>query len=373
MKQILKKTAVILLAVICALSIQISVAAEGSILDLLPDPIRDFIQQMQSTNPDPNNSTTAPDPNNGSTAPDPNNGSTVSDPVNNQGTGTLPSTTEPVTNNYYPNYQPPGNEQPNVVITTEPTTIIPEEDSSSLSSSLQSMLERDSANSMIVGTPTEPFTIGNIVQPGDDNDGFTWQSAALIAALVLFVVLLALIVALLIQRGRKVNDDRDDSSSEGRSSEHEEPVKVEIMTPERIAELLGASANKSRSGFDMSSDESAAAIKAAALMGQLTGSYSDPLIRKYTDEPVMISPVAKINLDADNVTGAQILEATDSMLVDFDDTVSESKKQTKTVLSVDEIGAALDESGTTVKVCPECGRSVSSDDVFCHNCGTYVG
>lgn len=373
MKKTVKKIMVVVLAVICACSIQFSVSAAGfpEKPDWMSEAVWSLLQQLiGTTEPDDNNNTTTPDPNN-STTPS-SEPSTNTPPVSNSGSGTLPATTEPTTQHVYPNYDPP--QDPGLDITTAPSTTLPEEDSSnSFSESLSRLLEQDQSYALIVERPTENFTIGAaIVKPNDSDSGFTWQSAALIAALVLFVVLLALIVALLIQRGKKAKAEDESMKASGGTDNDSQPVSVEVMTPERIAELLGAAAKVPASSSPMTSEESAAAIKAAALMGQLTTSYSDPLIRKYTDEPVMISPVAKLDLDADNVTGAQILKATDSMLDDFSDDYLRTPKADKPV-STEDYHAALDAGGVTVKACPECGKPVSSDDVFCHGCGAYVG
>lgn len=372
MKKTVKKIMVVVLAVICACSIQFSVSAAGFAEkpDWMNEAVWSLLQQLiGTTEPDDNNNTTTPDPNN-STTPS-SEPSTNTPPVSNSGSGTLPATTEPTTQNVYPNYDPP--QDPGLDITTAPSTTLPEEDSSNaFSESLSRLLEQDQSYALIVERPTENFTIGAaIVKPNDSDSGFTWQSAALIAALVLFVVLLALIVALLIQRGKKAKAEEDIRAA-GESDTDAKPVSVEVMTPERIAELLGAAAKVPASSSPMTSEESAAAIKAAALMGQLTTSYSDPLIRKYTDEPVMISPVARLDLDSDSVTGAQILEATNAMVEDLSDDYYTASKADKPVSAAD-YHAALDADGVTVKVCPECGKPVSSDDVFCHGCGAYVG
>ena len=169
------------------------------------------------------------------------------------------------------------------------------------------------------------------------------------------------------------------------SSSSSGPVPVEVMTPERIAELLGSAPNSNRNGYynhsvaqpqpsfdmnNMSGAESAAAIKAAILMSQMSQSYSDPLIRKYTEEPVMFSPVSKMNPE-DGLTGAQILEATDSMLFD----ITGNEKYASDIRGIrvpdEDIESML--NNTETKICPECKSPVASGDIFCHSCGAYVG
>lgn len=371
MKKGIKKLLVVLLAAVCAFSFHTSVYAEG-IDDWIPDWMKDIINQWGTTAPDPDNTTAPPDV---STTGDQQDKPTVPNPVSTEGGGSVSTTSDdPANNGNGNNYnpQPNGNGQ-QIIVTTAPATTAPEEDSStSFSASLSGLFEQDTYD-MIVNTPTEAFTIGAMIQPGNDDNGFTWQSAALIAALILFVVLLALVAALLIQRSKKLKKDAEDEKHHIESSEKHEPVSVEVMTPERIAELLGAAGKNRVGSFDASGDDSAAAIRAAALMGQITNAYSDPLIRKYTDEPVMISPVAKINLETDNVTGAQILDATNSLLDDFDTEASDSpigRVSSDELLGMSE---TLDASDSGVRACPECGKPVLSGDVFCHNCGAYVG
>ena len=145
------------------------------------------------------------------------------------------------------------------------------------------------------------------------------------------------------------------------------------MPPERIAELLGT-ATRTGNGGDtpLTSEESAAAIRAAAVLGQLSGTYSDPLIRKYTDEPVRFSPESGFNLDADTATGAQVLEATDSMFRDLSDEETAPSTAGPSVTD-EEISRIMDDSDAKPKICPECGKSVGTGDVFCHSCGAYVG
>ena len=370
MKRILKRILIMTMAVVFACSIQLSVSAAPSIGDGLGGLFGDLINDMMN-NLNPNNTTTtAPEttttetPND--TTTDPN---ATTNPVNTSGTGTI-TTTSPTTPNTY---------QPDTTLPTQLTTaepVIGEEDSSfSYESSLSDLLEEDSA-AIIVQTPTENFTIGGlVVNNGERKDGIEWQQIVLIAAAVLFVILTALVIALLVQRGKKSDDDK----YEGISTESDRdadapsgPVPVEVVTPERIAELLGAATAKKTSGginFDgLSSDDSAAAIKSAALMGQL-GSYSDPLIRKYTEEPVRFSPISQMSVDG--VSAADILEATDSLLND----ITGNEKYAADTRGLDVFDGDLDAmlSDTKTKICPECSAPVSSGDVFCHSCGAYVG
>lgn len=358
MNKFLKKIFIVAVAVCCALSVQISVSAQ-------PNPDLNDLQHWLSnifnttTAPAEDNTTTT-DPNSVTTT-DPNE--TTTDIVNNTGNGNLTTTT------YTPQYNPV-----TMAPTQTPTTVAPTEESTlSFEASLSDLFEDDSAAIIIQQTPTEPYTIGGLVVPGGNSgdDDMSWQKIALIAAAILFVILLALVVALLIQRSKQ-NDDSyvSDLSSGGEPSG---PVSVEVMTPERIAELLGSAGRAPASGsyLDMSSEESAAAIKTAALMGQLTHSYSDPLIRKYTDEPVMISPSAAAALDVENATAEDILRATDSMLDDI--TGDERYASDVSGYSVN-IGAADSSANEGApRICPECENSVPADDVFCHECGTYIG
>lgn len=379
MKKYLKKIVIIALAVVCAFSVQISVSAETG--SWLPDDmyqwIQDFLNGMTTTAPnqDPT-TTTQPQPN---TTTDPNVSTTVKNPISDSGTGSI-TTTEPITDpTTYPtmSYDPNqgGNSGSTEISTTAPEELPEENSSLSFEASLSDLFEQDSA-AVIVQTPTEPYTIGGLVVPNDQSkDSFTWQTAALIAASVLFIVLAALVVALLIQRGRHGREnERYQNDVANASSGNPAPVPVEVMTPERIAELLGTAATKAKNGGNepMSSEESAAAIRAAALLGQLSGTYSDPLIRKYTDEPVRFSPEPGFNLDADTATGAQVLEATASMFRDLsEDEISPSAGEPE--ITDEEINRILDNSDAKPKICPECGRSVGTGDIFCHSCGAYVG
>ena len=144
------------------------------------------------------------------------------------------------------------------------------------------------------------------------------------------------------------------------------------MSAERIAELLGTAAAKNVAGgyAGMTSEESAAAIKTAALMGQLD-TYSDPLLRKYTDEPVMISPSAAAALDVENATAADVLRATDSMIDDI--TGGEKYASDVSGYKPPVAEGEPEKKEGAPRICPECGNSVPADDVFCHNCGTYIG
>ena len=373
MKNCLKKIIICIMAVACACSIHISVNAAPGDGNTNWEAIQDLIDQIFGTTK-PAETTTVADPN---TTTDPN--ATTTDPVNNMGTGTVPSSS--TTN--YPTVAP--NDDPVGELTTVPHTTEPfgEEDSSY--GSLLGLLEQDSA-AVIIQTPTETFTLnaGLVVNNGGDDDGFTWQQAALIAAAVLFVILAALIGALLVQRNKRIKEEEEDRRRQNNmaSSSSSAPVPVEVMTPERIAELLGSAVNANRTAApsaassapvdmaNMTSEESAAAIKAAILMGQLSQSYSDPLIRKYTEEPVMFSPVSKVSLD-DGVTGAQILEATDTMLSEITGNEKYALDISGLHVSTDSIDEIL--ADTPSKTCPECQNPVASGDVFCHSCGAYVG
>ena len=374
MKRILRRILIIAMAVVCACSIQLNISAAPSIGEGQLDKYWEIIQGiLPSLNP---NNTTKPNPTDTTaTTENPNNTTdptATTDPINNSGTGTVPSSTETTQNNNQNTYQP--NTMPTQLTTAEPAG--DEEDPSfSYESSLSDLLEEDSA-AIFVQTPSENYTIGGlVVNNGGGNDGMEWQQIVLIAAAVLFVILAALIVALLVQRGKRSDNDNyggismdSDTDSDAPSG----PVPVEVVTPERIAELLGtASSEKRSSGVSLdgfSSDDSAAAIKAAALMGQL-GSYSDPLIRKYTEEPVRISPISQMSVDG--VSAAEILEATDSMLND----ITGNERYASDTRGLDIPDADLDAilNDTKTKTCPECNAPVPSGDVFCHSCGAYVG
>lgn len=383
MKKCLKKILIVLTAVAVACSIHITVSAEddaqtnwGSIQDLIDD----IISKL------PGASTTKPD----ETTTVGSNETTTENNIANTVTGVV--TTAPTTayttvpdnnqggNN---NIAPPGQLTTVPLVTTEP---FGEEESSN--GSLAELLEQDSA-AIIIQAPTETFTLntGLVVNNGQREESFTWQQAALIAAAVLFVILAALVAALIVQRNKRVKEEEEERRRMNNmaSSSSSGPVPVEVMTPERIAELLGSAPNSSRNAyfnapsyqstpaFDinaMSGEESAAAIKAAIMMSQLSHSYSDPLIRKYTEEPVTFSPVSKMNPE-DGVTGAQILEATDSMLFD----ITGNEKYASDIRGIkvpdEDIESIL--NNTETKICPECKNPVASGDVFCHSCGAYVG
>ena len=382
MKKIFKKIFILVMAVVCVCSIQITVSAQPSIGNgSLGNIFEDWINSML-TNLNPNNTTapstenttaTTENPDNTTATTDPN--AQVTDPINNSGTGTVASTTEPTV--YYP---PVTNNNPNNVnpvpqiTTTEPAG--DDEMSFTYDSSLSGLLEADSA-AIIVQNPTETqYTLGGIVVNNNNtkSDIFSWQKIALIAAAGLFVVLSALVVALLIQRSKK-DDDRKGSSGVSRNDYNSDvpsgPVAVEVMTAERIAELLGSAPGK-RTNVDttnFTSEDSAAAIKTAALMGQLN-SYSDPLIRKYTEEPVRFSPLANVGTNGD-VTGAEILQATDSMLDDITGNEKYAADTSGMYISTDNFEDLLED--TEIKICPECQGPVTSGDVFCHSCGAYVG
>lgn len=389
MKKCLKKILIIALAIMCACSVHITVSAQddkapnnwGSIDKLINDIIGDLTPGATTTNP--NTETTTVDSNTTTTennianivtgvvttAPQPSYTTAPDNANNNQGG-----------NN---NIAPPGQLTTVPLVTTEP---FGEEGSSN--GSLADLLEQDSA-AVIIQTPTETFTLnaGLVVNNGQREESFTWQQAALIAAAVLFVILAALVAALIVQRNKRVKEEEEERRRMNNmaSSSSSGPVPVEVMTPERIAELLGSAPNSNRGAyynapvsqgqpvFDinaMTGEESAAAIKAAIMMSQLSHSYSDPLIRKYTEEPVTFSPVSKMNPE-DGVTGAQILEATDSML--FDITGNEKYASDIRGIKVPDEDIENILNSTETKICPECKNSVASGDVFCHSCGAYVG
>ena len=380
MKKNLRRILIAVITVICALSVQISVCAiDIGIGDLNLEDLKDLIGQLTATNPA--NTTTTTTQAETTTAQ---GNEDVSNPVSSSGTGSY-STTEaaPTTvggfenNTYYPQFNINGNSgENNQFTTTEPAG--DESTTLSFEASLSDIFEDDSA--AVILNPNETFTIGgNLVvkNEGEGKSEFTWQMGALIAAAVLFVILLALIVALVMQNSKKKKKRRY-YDSYPRSEDSSGPVPVEIMTPERIAELLGSASGRNVStapnpvnipaSYDaMTSDETAAAIKAAALMGQLSGSYSDPILRKYTDEPVMISPLSSPFADPDSVSVADILKATDYIMDDIMD---------GGIYSATDVSEKDDNQVDTLlngRICPDCGNDVPVDDVFCHNCGTYIG
>lgn len=369
MKKIFRRTLIIGVAAVCAVSLQLTASALSDVqtpnLDIIKDWIDDFIYGTTTTQaPDDTTQPSTENPDN--TTTDPN---ATTDPVNSSGSGSV-TTTEPTVDypqyNYTPDNSGGNTYYPQNNNTTEPAG--DEEDTSfTYEGSLSDWLEADSA-AIIVQTPSENFTIGGlIVNNGDDgDDSMSWQQIALIAAAVLFVVLAALIVALLIQKSRKSAENDGISVNTSDNDVPAGPVPVEVMSAERIAELLGSARN---GRVNIPADD-AAALKTAILMGQLTQTYSDPLIRKYTDEPVRMSPLAGINENGD-VSAAQILEATDSML----DDITGNEKYASDISGMDfpetDLESLLDETET--KSCPECGSPVQSVDVFCHSCGAYVG
>lgn len=374
MKKSLRKILIIAIAAVCAMSVQISASAVDLGENMNWDAVQELIGQIF-----PNNTTTEENPDN-TTTTEPDNTTQkqedTSNPVNSSGNGTLTTegettTEKPNSNTYYPTVNNNNNNNNNNLL-NYPATEPAGDESTTLSfeASLSDIFEDDSA-AVIIQTPTEVYTIdGLIVDNGrTDDDGFTWQMGALIAAAVLFVVLLALIAALIIQNAKKKKEDAFESGGSYGDDESSGPVPVEVMTPERIAELLGNAAGRNVSSDyeTMSSDETAAAIKAAALMGQLSHSYSDPLLRKYTEEPVMISPNSAFALDADTATVADILKATDNMLND----IGSDNVYAKENANSDTDNKKVDSNGE--RICPDCGNNVPIDDVFCHNCGTYIG
>lgn len=389
MKKCLRKILIIVMAIVCACSVHISVSAQSNMFPTDWESISKWIENMLTGNTQTQESTTSTTetaPPETSTNSGDQTTETTTNIIDQTGTGTIPSATEtttlapesttaPTTINL-PQYSTVP--YPSVLTTVEPVLEETEVTSFTYEGSLSDLLEDDSA-AIIVQTPTENFTLGAglVVNNGERENDFEWQKVALVAAAVLFVVLIALITALLIQKSKKTSEAKlANDGNDASSNEPSGPVPVEVMTAERIAELLGTSPAAKRNAQseynvnDMTSEDSAAAIKIAALMGQLTNSYSDPLMRKYTEEPVRISPIEKVGLDGD-VTAAQILEATDSMLDDI--TGNEKYASDTSGLNVpsEDIDTILNDTKT--KICPECNGSVQSDDVFCHACGAYVG
>ncbi len=385
MKKCLKKILIIALAIVCASSIHITVSAQDDNAPNNWDSIQDLIDDLigklpgASTTAKPDETTTV------------DSNTTTTNNIANIVTGvattapTIAYTTVPDNGNNNQggsnNISPPGQLTTVPLVTTEP---FGEEGSSN--GSLAELLEQDSA-AVIIQAPTETFTLnaGLVVNNGTREESFTWQQAALIAAAVLFVILAALVAALIVQRNKRVKEEEEERRriNNMASSSSSGPVPVEVMTPERIAELLGSAPNSNRAAYQnasaapasfdinsLSGEESAAAIKAAILMSQLSHSYSDPLIRKYTEEPVMFSPVSKINPE-DGVTGAQILEATDSMLSDITGNEKYASDISGIKIPDEDIESML--NNTETKVCPECKSPVASGDIFCHSCGAYVG
>ena len=373
MKRIFIKIASVAIAVVCMLSINVTAFAQsGGILgdfgNVDMNDIQGWIDKFLNPTTQPAETTTAQQPDETTTA-DPNE--TTTDPVNSSGSGSI-TTTEPTTERNQNNYNPNGgNYTPVNPVVTEPSGD-EEEPGTSFDSSLLEWLEQDSA-AIIVQNPSEQFTLnsGLVVNNGEEDDDLTWQQIALIAAAVLFVVLAALVVALLVQRGKKTPEKETGSVTLSDNDVPSGPVPVEIMTEARIAELLGsARVNSHGAGSYASAEDEAAALRRAALMGQLAHTYSDPLIRKYTDEPVRMSPLAGINENGE-VTASQILQATDSML----DDITGNEKYASDTSGIDfldgDISDLLEETET--KTCPECGATVQSGDVFCHFCGAYAG
>ncbi len=369
MKRIIKKTLIFAVSVVLALSLNVTAFAQmGGLLGNVDlNDIQGWIDQFlnpTTTAPDIDNTTQAPDE---TTTADPNE--TTTDPVNSSGSGSI-TTTEPTRQDNQNNYTPNGGGNtyyPVAPVVTEPAGD-EEEPGTSFDSSLLEWLEQDSA-AIIVQTPSEQFTIGSglVVNNGEKDDDLSWQQIALIAAAVLFVILAALVVALLIQKNKNPREKDSGSVTLSDNDAPSGPVPVEIMSEARIAELLGSARAGGRVGTP---EEEAAILRKALLMGQLTHTYSDPLMRKYTDEPVRMSPLAGINENGD-VTASQILEATDSML----DDITGNEKYASDTSGIDFLDGDLESilEETETKTCPECGAPVQSGDVFCHSCGAYVG
>ncbi len=388
MKNSLRKILIMLVTVILTLSVQVSVSAIDLGENLNWDAVTDLIGQIF-----PDTTTTAENPENTTadsettTADGGENSGNEdsSNAVSSSGSSLAPSNQEEVSASetqpstvYYPVATTAYDDSNIAVTTTEPAGDEEEDSSLSFDSSLSALLEDDSA-AVIIQTPTESYTIEGLIVQNDNKteDKFTWQIGALIAAAVLFVILLALIAALLIQNSKKKKEEAELNGPYGEGNKNDGAVPVEVMTPERIAELLGSAAGRNvSSGYEgisdfdrMSGEETAAAIKAAALMGQLSHSYSDPILRKYTDEPVMISPSSTPLPDIDAATVADILEATDYML----DDMNPDEKYAKYSDGGESTLATPENININGRICPDCGNDVPVDDVFCHNCGTYIG
>ena len=394
MKKTFRKMLIILIAVMCAMSVHITVSAQTGIVDndALGNMFGDLINQIVSgLNPD---NTTTENPDNDPTAEDSGNSVVEQESVQNEvaddntTTETAPATTETTTE-----YNPPVTTVPQITqnnnVVPQITTTESAGDSGmsfTYDSSLSGLLEADSAE-VIIQKPSETFTLGGVIVDNGgnkNNDVFSWQKIALIGAAGFFVVLAAFVVALLIQRSNKKDDEyvgvSTDYIPDDRSSG---PVEVEVMSAERIAELLGtaprrhdnsnvnATANENSTYLyeSLSSEDSASAIKTAALMGQLN-SYSDPLIRKYTEEPVRFSPLSSVSPDGE-FSAAEILKATEAML----DDITGNEKFASDISGIGFSSESYDEllNDTEVKICPECQSPVTSGDVFCHSCGAYVG
>ena len=389
MKKTFRKMLIIFISVMCAMSVHITVSAQTGIVDneALGNMFGDLINQIvNGLNPEdttvaPENDPTVEDTDNSATEPN----SVQNDSVENTFAEITSTIAETTTVYYPPVTTAPQITQNNIVpqITTESAG--DSEMSFTYDSSLSGLLEADSAE-VIIQKPSETFTLGGVIVDNGgnkDNDVFSWQKIALIGAAGLFVVLAALVVALLIQRSNKKEDEYMGVSTDYIPDEQSGPVEVEVMSAERIAELLGsaprrhdnvnvnvnANSNAAYSFESFSSEDSASAIKTAALMGQLN-SYSDPLIRKYTDEPVRFSPLSSVSPDGE-FSAAEILKATEAML----DDITGNEKYASDVSGIGFSSESYDEilNDTEIKICSECQSPVKSGDVFCHSCGAYVG
>ena len=371
MKKALKNILIVCIAVSCAFCMHLTVSAEpggGIFGNVSIEDLSQMIQDLFTKPTDPDETETTTDPN---VTTDPNattDPNVTTDPVNNSGTGSVTTSTTEFTTVYVPNNG--GNTYPTqpMPTTTEPAGDENEPTSFDYEGSLSDWLEADSAV-IIVQRPSETYTIDGLYVNNEDDSsdsGFSWMHIAIVAAAIMFIILFALVVSLIVRRKR--DDGGDDGYVDDHTQEDDDtpkgPVPVEVMTAERIAELLG-SAKKAQNGYDSESS-----IRNAILMEQLTQSYSDPLIRKYTDEPVRMSPIANIN-ENDNVSAADILKATDSML----DDITGNEKYASDVSGVSFLDDDIDNilENTETKVCPECNSPVSSSDIFCHSCGAYVG
>lgn len=363
-----KKILIIFVAVVCAALMQASTMQKNlSIVSWL-----DNWWNSLST-------TAAPDTTASTSATQNPNDTTTTNPVVSTGSGTVVTQSTTTTTYYYTqnNYTTVSGQ-----LATTTTTTKKEDDSTSFHASLTDMFESDSAAMVVVPTSNEPYTLnaGLVVNDTDTkNGGFTWQTAALLGAAVLFVILAALIIALLTQKNKLSKNKKETPYRSAPSSEPripKTPKTDEVVSPARLAEILGSDSEKPKTvGYSgMSSEESAAAIRSAAVMSHYSSVYSDPLMKKYTDEPVTFSDGRNIHLDENNVTGAEILKATESMISDLDDTPPEGYVPSSSHVDEDEDDGDDDNKPSLGgRVCPSCKKPVSSDDMFCHNCGSYVG
>ena len=321
------------------------------------------------------------------------NGVTTS-PVNVTGTGVVqtdPPTAAPTTYNYNVN---DNDNQVMYVYTTAPTMPVLATVSTAItttepvSSTVNSALNQLFATTapVLVATTREQFTLnpgGLLVDEDDGKNGFTWQTFALIGAAVVFVVLAALLIVLMTQK-KKLNDmggisrpyNADSLSrlptagvTEFENRPEEDRVRDyfegtdSATTAERVAEM----------NIDMTSGASrreAKAIREAAESGMISGGRNygdDDIIRKYTRDPVGFGS------RSDDDVPAEVLNRTDNMLLDLDSYsaavsgFSSSDPELRSVISGKSGAEGI------ARRCPACGAVVPAGDLFCHDCGEYVG